>query len=324
MRDARAVRRPSPAEAVTEEFRQAVLTGLAAPQKSIPPKYFYDARGSALFERICALPEYYPTRAELEIFATHAPDFAAAIGPEARIVEFGSGAAIKVRHLLDALEAPAAYVPIDISAEPLNGSAAELRRRYPGLHVQPVTADYMAPFSLPPARRPPRRTAALFAGSTIGNFLPGEARGFLRRVARLVGTGGLLLIGVDLKKDPATLHAAYNDTAGVTAAFNLNLLIRINRELEGELAIDRFRHRAHYDPARGRIEMHLESLIDQHVVVSGERFAFAAGETIHTENSYKYAIPEFQAFAAGAGFAPVRAWTDRAGLFSVHLLRSAL
>ena len=301
------------------EFREAVLSGLGQAPKAVSCKYFYDEEGSRLFERICELPEYYPTRTELGILQAHAADMARAIGRDAVLVEFGSGASVKVRLLLDALTAPQAYIPVDISREHLLASASALAADYPALTVVPVCADYTAGFPLPEAAAG-AAPVAFFPGSTIGNFDPGEARAFLGRVARLVGPGGGLLIGVDLKKDTAILHAAYNDSAGVTAAFNLNLLKRINRELDGDFDLARFEHRAVYDPGKGRIEMHIASRETQTVRVDGHRFAFAADETIHTENSYKYGIAGFHALASEAGFEARNVWTDPAHLFSVHYL----
>lgn len=301
-------------------FLSDVVDGLSRARKSLPCKYFYDQRGSALFDAICGLEEYYPTRTETAILRRHAAEFAELAGPRAAVVELGSGSSVKVRILLDALENPAAYVPVDISREHLLASAARLAGDYPNLTVVPVAADYVQGFPLPPVAAP-ERLLAFFPGSTIGNFEPAEAAAFLGRLARRLGAGSRLLIGVDLKKHRDVLEAAYNDTRGVTAAFNLNLLARINRELDGNFDLDGFAHHAFYDETHGRIEMHLVSRRAQTVVVGGRTFYFAAGETIHTENSWKYALPEFERLARGAGWRTVRTWTDRAGLFGVSWLQ---
>lgn len=303
-------------------FRDTVLRGLALPRKSIPPKYFYDTRGSELFEAICALPEYYPTRTEIAILERHAADMAERIGPAAQIIEYGSGSSRKVRLLLDALHEPVAYMPVDISTDHLRQMAAQLAEDYPALEVTAVAADYTRPFTPPVPRRTPQVRVALFTGSTIGNFEPGEALTFLRQTARLLAAGGLLLIGTDLRKDPNRLHAAYNDSAGVTAAFNLNLLARMNRELGGDFALEAFDHYAFYNPLAHRIEMHLVSRRDQTVRVAGRAFHFGVGESLHTENSYKFGIDQFRDMAREAGFAPDGLWLDDDGLFAVHLLKA--
>ncbi len=315
---------PPPALPGNEGFLADVLAGLQRPQKELPCKYFYDEHGAQLFERICELPEYYLTRAELAILRAHLPEMAGCLGGDALLVEYGSGSGMKTRLLLAELarqgKRPAAYVPVDISREQLLGSAAALRRAFPGLVVSPVCADFTASFALP--TQPAARRAVFFPGSTLGNFDPPAAQRFLRRVAAQCGPGGGLLIGVDLKKDPAVLERAYDDAAGVTRDFNLNLLRRINRELGGTFALDRFRHHARYNAAAGRIEMHLISQGDQIVHVGGVAIAFRDGESIHTENSYKYGADEFIALAASAGFAlhGARTWIDAEGLFSVHYL----
>lgn len=303
-------------------FRDAVLGGLADSPKSIPPTYFYDARGSELFEQICALPEYYPTRTETSILRRYASDIAKRIGPDAQIVEYGSGASDKVRIILDALEQPVAYMPVDISGEYLGDAAERLAADYPDLEVTAVIADYRQPFAVPATRRRARARISLFTGSTIGNFTPEEATAFLRHAARRLAGGGALLIGADLRKDPGLLHAAYNDAAGVTAAFNLNLLTRINRELDGTFDVDAFDHYAFYNPLAGRIEMHLMSRRPQRVTVAGRGFVFATGESIHTENSYKFDLDGFRDMARRAGFVPEAVWLDDQRWFSVHLLRS--
>jgi dimethylhistidine N-methyltransferase len=304
-----------------ESFREAVLTGLARPWKAIPCKFLYDARGSALFEEICTLPEYYPTRTEIEILERNAAAIAEEMGPNCRLIEFGSGASRKVRILLRALDRPAAYVPIDISRDHLQRAADSLAVEFPELPVIAVCADYTRPIALP---MPPDRSGkrvGFFPGSTIGNFEPAAAAGFLANCATILGPEGEMLVGVDLRKDRQILEAAYNDPAGVTSAFNLNLFERINRELGGDIAISKFEHFAFYNDAQGRIEIYIRSLVDQEIRILGRRLRFARGELVHTEYSYKYAIPEFQALAASAGFAPVSAWIDPEGLFSVHRLR---
>lgn len=306
-----------------EEFRQAVLRGLAQPRKAIPSKFLYDAQGSALFDAICDLPEYYPTRTEFGILRARASAIAELVGPGAALVEFGGGSCQKARILLDAFEAPAAYVPVDVSGEHLEKAAADLAAEYPQLAVVAVCADYMRPFRLPPAAQAAAKRVGFFPGSTIGNLRPEEARAFLTHAARLLGRpGGELIIGVDLKKDPARLHAAYNDAAGVTASFSRNLLARMNRELDAGFDLDAFAHDAFYNAARGRIEIYLRSLVEQTVPVAGRRIRFAAGERIHTEYSYKYGVDEFAALAAEAGFRAVESWTDPDRLFSVHYLRA--
>jgi dimethylhistidine N-methyltransferase len=308
----------APAE---ESFRDAVLAGLGRRRKSIPCRFFYDERGSALFEEICELPEYYPTRTEIGILEDNAREIARLMGRHAQLIEFGSGSSRKVRILLDALEEPAAYVALDISREPLLHATETLAAEFPRLAVVAVCADYTRPFDLPPlpVTRAGRRVG-FFPGSTIGNFVPDEAVEFLAGWRRLLGRDGGLLIGVDLKKDKDVLEAAYDDRQGVTAAFNLNLLERMNRELGGDFDLDRFAHEAFYNEAAGRIEIYIRSLADQIVTVAGHAIRFAEGERIHTEDSCKYSVPEFHRLAAHAGFRPVQTWTDDAALFSVHFL----
>ncbi|HJU15353.1 MAG TPA: L-histidine N(alpha)-methyltransferase [Stellaceae bacterium] len=301
-----------------ESFRDAVLAGLTKSRKSIPCKFLYDARGSALFEEICRLPEYYPTRTETLILEENAASVAARMGPECCIVEFGSGASQKARLLLEALERPAAYVAVDISRDHLRAAAASLAEDFPALPVIAVCGDYTRPFRLPPLPEPVDQRVGFFPGSTIGNFEPEEALSFLVNCRRLLGPGGDMIVGVDLKKEPEILDAAYNDRAGVTAAFNLNLLARINRELGAAFDLDRFEHVAFYNEAEGRVEIYLKSLADQEVRVAGVRIRFARGELIHTEYSYKYAVAEFRQLARRAGFRPVETWIDRGELFSVH------
>jgi len=303
-----------------EEVRAGLLHGLRQQRKRIACKFLYDARGSALFERICQLPEYYPTRTEHGILARHAQAIADLAGPECLLVEYGSGSSTKTRLLLDRLARPAAYVPVDISRDCLFATAGRLGVDYPHLTVLPVCADYTRRFALPPVPRRWRRTVAFFPGSTIGNFTPLQAVGFLRQMRATIGPAGGVVIGVDLKKDPRILHAAYNDAAGVTAAFNLNLLVRCNRELGGNFVLDQFAHYACYNALVGRIEMHLVSLRGQTVTIAGERMALAAGETIFTESSYKYSVEQFAGLARRAGFRVAQVWRDPQELFSVQYL----
>jgi len=304
-----------------ESFRDAVFAGLGQAKKTLPCKFFYDARGSALFERICGVPEYYLTRTEIRVLEDYAGEIARHIGAYCRLIELGSGSSRKVRILLEALEAPAAYVPVDISREHLREAASRLAADFSRLSVIAVCADYTRPFALPPLPGRPGKRVGFFPGSTIGNFEPEAVVRFLAHCAELLGPEAEMLIGVDLKKEPAILDAAYNDRAGLNAAFNLNLLERINRELDGDLDIARFEHLAFYNEEKGRMELYLKSLSDQTARIAGRPFRFAEGERIHTENSYKYAIPEFHALAAQAGFRAVRTWTDRNDLFSVHYFR---
>jgi L-histidine Nalpha-methyltransferase len=306
-----------------EDFESAVRAGLSRTPRELPCKFLYDERGSKLFDEICRLDEYYPTRTEIGVLETNAARIAALIGENCQLVEYGSGSSVKVRILLNALNSVAAYTPVDISREHLLKSASDLARDFPDLEVIAVCADYTLPFEVPrPRRHPDARRVVFFPGSTIGNFTREAARDFLAGVSRVVGPGGGLLIGVDLKKDPVILDAAYNDREGVTAAFNLNLLLRINRELGADFDLSSWRHRARYDETAGRIEMHLESQRRQTVHVNGDAFAFTAGESIHTESSYKYGLDEFQTLARSAGLVPVEAWTDADGLFSVHFFRT--
>ena len=304
-----------------ESFRDAVLNGFGRTPKSIPCKFFYDARGSALFEAICRLPEYYLTRTEVAILEQNAPAIAAQIGSHSRLIEFGSGASTKARILLRALDRPVAYVPVDISREHLRDAATSLAEDFPSLPVVAVCADYTRAFPLPPLPGPSGKRVGFFPGSTIGNFEPDAAVDFLANYARVLGPGGEMLIGVDLEKDPAILEAAYNDRAGVTAAFNLNLIVRINRELDGDLDIGRFEHVAFYNQVEGRIEIYIRSLANQEAWIAGTPILFAKGELIHTEYSYKYSVAEFRALAGRAGFSAVDTRTDPGDLFSVHYFR---
>lgn len=304
-----------------ESFRDAVLAGLSNVPKSLPCKFFYDQRGSALFEAICEVPEYYLTRTELAILEQYAPVIAARIGPNCRLVELGSGASRKVRLLLAALEAPLAYIPVDISRDFLRGAAAGIAADFPDLDVVAVCADYTRPFELPKIAGPAGKTVGFFPGSTIGNFEPEAVVAFLRHCGKLLGPGAEMLIGADVKKDTVILDAAYNDAQGLNAAFNLNLLHRIKNELDSDIAIDDFAHVAFYNTDEGRVELYIRSLKDQTATIAGRRFPFAAGEMIHTENSYKYAIDEFRALAARAGFQALDTWIDPKRLFGVHYLR---
>jgi dimethylhistidine N-methyltransferase len=313
----RAAQRAAP----LSDFARELFAGLSLEARSISPKFFYDAVGSALFDRICELPEYYPTRTEIRILTECAPEIAEQIGPHAEIVEFGAGSLTKVRLLLDALDAPRRYVPIDISGEHLEASVSRLRADYPSLAVQPMVADYTMPLVLPSREKGGGQRVGFFPGSTLGNFSPDEALAFLQLAQRLLRGGGLLL-GVDLVKDPALLHAAYNDSQGVTAAFNLNLLRRANAELDTDFDVDGFTHAAFYNAPLRRIEMHLVSRRAQAVTLDGQRFNFDEGETIHTENSYKFTIDGLRALAVQAGFRPAAVWTDPERLFSVHWLQA--
>ncbi len=304
-----------------EVFRRDVLAGLAQRNKSVPCKYLYDEEGARLFERICELEEYYPTRTELGILRRHIGEIARELGPRANLVDLGSGSGVKTRLLLEHLEDPASYVPVDVARAQLLECSARLAEEYRGLLVEPVCADYTLDFELPPAPDGSGQTTVFFPGSTIGNFEPEEAEDFLRRVGRLRGGAGNVLIGVDLKKSPETLNPAYNDAQGVTARFNLNLLARVNRELEGRFDLGQFRHHAFYNADAGRIEMHLVSRRRQRVRVDGHEFEFAGDESIVTEHSYKYAVEEFRRLAARAGFEVTRCWTDERRWFSVQLLQ---
>ncbi len=299
-----------------------VLRGLRSAHKTLPPKLFYDVVGAELFERITTLPEYYLTRTELAILTEHVAELAALAGPHCALVEYGSGAGVKVRLLLDALERPAAYVPIDISAAQLARVARDLATEYPAVAVTPVCADYTAPLHLPDLPQRARRVA-FFPGSTIGNFHPTEAAAFLRRVRRTVADDGVLVLGVDRRKDAALLGAAYDDAAGVTAAFNLNMLHRLNRDFGADFDTAQFAHRAFFNDAASRVEMHLVSLAPQVVRVAGVPIAFERGETIWTESSYKYDRDQLEQLVSSAGFAITRLWTDADDRFWVAYLSAA-
>jgi dimethylhistidine N-methyltransferase len=304
------------------DFRSALVHGLMAKTKAIPCRFLYDARGSALFDRICELPEYYPTRTELGILRAAAPEIAERAGPGAQMIELGGVNSLKARILLDALDAPAAYIPIDISREHLKASAHAIHAEKPGLEVLAVCADYTQPLVLPEAPGAGMKLG-FFPGSTIGNLQPDEAMVFLAAWAERLGPGAAMVVGVDLRKDAGILEPAYDDAAGVTAEFSKNLLARANRELGADFDLDAFAHRARYDPAHGRIQIHLESLKDQIVHLGALGLPLEAGERIHVEDSYKYSIDGFRGIARAAGFRPAAVWTDPAELFSVHWLETA-
>ncbi|KTT22143.1 L-histidine N(alpha)-methyltransferase [Pseudacidovorax intermedius] len=310
------------ADDANRPFAEELQAALAERPRRISPKWFYDAKGSQFFDRICELPEYYPTRTELSILRSRAAEIAHQIGPDAEIVEFGAGSLVKIRLLLDALQSPRRFLPIDISGEHLRGAADLLRNDYPGLEVTPVVADYTRPFDLPARLPGAGRRVGFFPGSTLGNFAPDEALAFLRQAARLLRGGGLLL-GVDLVKDPQLLHAAYNDAQGVTAAFNLNLLARANEELGTDFDLQAFSHAAFYNAPHRRIEMHLVSRREQVVTLDGRHHVFEEGETLHTEYSHKFTVDGLRAMAARAGFGIGPVWTDPQRLFSVHWLPAA-
>jgi dimethylhistidine N-methyltransferase len=302
----------------TESFRRAALDGLAQSQKQISSKFLYDERGSKLFDQICELEEYYPTRTEIGIMKEHVDAMVEAIGPQARLVELGSGSSLKTRILLDHLDDLAVYVPIDISRAHLVQAAEDLATDYPEVPVQPLCADYTSTFDLPEPPRPAARTVVYYPGSTVGNFQPEQALDFLGRIADGLGGNAGLLIGVDLKKDVDVLEAAYNDAAGVTAAFNKNLLRRMNRELDATFDLDRFEHWSFWNEEEGCMESHLRSTTEQTVTVAGEPFSFEEGETIHTEYSYKYTLDEFADLVGEAGFSVEQVWTDDRSYFSVQ------
>ncbi|MCK7594861.1 L-histidine N(alpha)-methyltransferase [Pseudomarimonas salicorniae] len=304
------------------DIRRDVLEGLARTPKQLPSKYFYDARGSELFEAICEQPEYYLTRTELAILDTHMDGIARALGERVLLLEFGSGSGIKTRKLLAGLVDPVGYVPIDISISALTDSAIALRQAFPRLCVLPVCADFTQPLQLPTPQRSAERKVMFFPGSTLGNFAPADALSLLRRIRALVGEGGGLLLGVDMKKDVARLEAAYNDAAGVTAAFTLNLLERLNRELDADFDLSAFRHRARYNPMAGRIETHLVSQRPQVVQIAGSRFSFDEGEAMLVEYSAKYDQDDIDRLARQTGFAVEQRFSDPAGDFSLQCLRA--
>lgn len=304
-------------------FRQAVLRGLSRRPRAIPCKYLYDSEGSALFDRITELEEYYPTRTEIALLHQAGPDLAARIGPGARVVEFGCGSMRKTRLLLAALPRPAAYVAIDVAREPLLLGAQRLAALYPQMAVVPLVADFTRPLALPPDQGDGGNgepVLGFFPGSTIGNMRPAEARAFLRRAGRVVGAGGRLLVGVDLIKDPALLDAAYDDSQGVTAAFIRNLLGRANRELGADFDVDGFDHRAWWNARESRVEIHLVAARRQVVGIDGHSFTFRRGDVIHVEDCYKYSVEQFRWLARLGGFEPETVWVDDSRLFSLHLL----
>jgi dimethylhistidine N-methyltransferase len=305
-------------EPVNADFLAEVLAGLTSSPRMLPCKFFYDERGADLFQKICELPEYYITRTETELLRRYAPDIAESIGPNAALIGFGTGAGIKTRLLLEHLQNPIAYIPVDISKQRLVDSAFELSRAMPALEIMPVCADYLQELQFPKPLRKPDHVAVFFPGSTIGNLEPPVAEDFLRRVCRLCGENGGLIIGIDLQKSREVLEAAYNDGAGVTAEFNLNLLVRTNRELGADFDLARWKHRAVYNEVEGRIEMHLVSVGEQTVHVGSRDFVFAGGEKIITEFSYKHTLAGFARLAASAGFREAsRVWTDPQQLFAI-------
>ena len=308
-------------EAEIAEFRAAVLAGLAHRPRSIPSRFLYDAVGSALFEDITRLEEYYPTRTETALLETYGAEIAQLVGDVDILVEFGSGSSRKTSLLIDALDGLDIYIPIDVSESFLADAAKRLEAEHDGLTVKPLVGDFMRTRDL--AGAPRGEKLGFFSGSTIGNLTHEEARDFLVNAAHLLGRDSAFLIGVDLKKKLDILRPAYDDEGGVTAAFSLNMLTRINRELDGDFDTTQFAHRAVYNDSKGRIEIYLESLTEQTVQVCNRRFNFARAERVHTENSHKYSVPEFQALALSAGWRPVEAWTDADQLFSLHLLRRA-
>jgi dimethylhistidine N-methyltransferase len=308
---------PAAAAAAKENFRDEVLRGLAKSPRELPCKFFYDERGAQLFQQICDLPEYYITRTEIEILRLHGAEMAKTLGPQIELIGLGTGAGTKTRILLEELRDPRVYVPIDISKEQLEKSAARFREMFPALQILPVAADYLGPFELPLPRQLSSRSIVYFPGSTIGNFDPDLAGEFLTRLVELAGDGGGLLIGVDLQKDRHVIEAAYNDSAGVTAQFNKNLLTRINRELGGDFDLAHWQHYAIYNPAEGRIELYLLSEIEQTVKIGDRTFQFRAGEKILTEYSYKHTIGGFITLARQVGFNFEQVWTDEPRLFGV-------
>lgn len=310
-------------EPTSGDAEQEILGGLNQPQKQISPKYFYDEAGSRLFDEICAQPEYYPTRTELGIMQAHIGDIAKLVGSQASVIEFGSGSSLKTRLLLQHLPKLAAYVPVDISKETLEATAEELAADFPDIEILPVCADFTQPFRLPTPKIMPRRNLVFFPGSTIGNLEVDKALSLLRVMREEAKNDGALLIGVDLVKPPEILEPAYNDAAGVTADFNLNLLERLNREYDANFSLPAFQHKAIYDADNSRIEMRLVSLQKQRVRVAGESFDLNKGEYIVTEHSHKYSLGQFESMANAAGFAVQEVWTDEEKLFSVQYLNTA-
>jgi dimethylhistidine N-methyltransferase len=300
-------------------FMADALAGLQSNPKSLPCKYFYDARGSELFEQICELEEYYPTRTELQILKARLPEISAKLGPNCMVIEYGTGSGVKTGLLLESLVDPVAYVPVDISREALMQSVEALAERFTDLELMPICADFTQEIEIPEPPRGAERHVVFFPGSTIGNLTHDEAVEFLRGCARLCGRGGAVLLGVDLVKNPAILEAAYDDAAGVTAEFNRNLLHRMNRELGADFDVDAFAHEAVYNAAAGRIEMYLRSERDTEVSIDGRTLSFTAGEMVHTESSHKYTPEGFRALARRAGLTPEGYWADSDRLFSVQL-----
>ena len=307
---------------IDNDFLNDVIEGLSQNPKTLKPKYFYGNRGAQLFTEICTTPEYYPTRTEIKILNQNAEDIASQIGDNTALIEYGSGALEKIKILLDFLNEPVGLIPVDISEDQLFASAKNLENLYPDLEILPVAADFTKPIPIPGFSHPPKKHVAFFPGSTIGNFEPDLAIQFLEGVTKTIGLDGLLLIGFDLKKDIETLLAAYDDQRGITSSFNKNLLSRINDELGGNFNLDTFEHVARYNENKGRIEMHLKSTTEQTVLINKELFEFLAGETIHTENCYKFTKESFTAMSSKAGLYPVKTWTDDQNLFAVMLLRT--
>ena len=307
---------------IDNDFLNDVIEGLSQNPKTLKPKYFYDNRGAQLFTEICTTPEYYPTRTEIKILNQNAENIASQIGDNTALIEYGSGALEKIKILLNFLNEPVGLIPVDISEDQLFTSAKNLENLYPDLEILPVAADFTKPIPIPEFSHPPKRYVAFFPGSTIGNFEPDLAIQFLEGVTKTIGLDGLLLIGFDLKKDIETLLAAYDDQRGITSSFNKNLLSRINDELGGNFNLDTFEHVARYNENKGRIEMHLKSTTEQTVSINKELFEFLEGETIHTENCYKFTKESFTAMSSKAGLYPVKTWTDDQNLFAVMLLRT--
>ena len=305
---------------ISASLRTTILSGLFNRPRTLPPALFYDAAGAALFEKISDLPEYYPTRTECSILQMHAADLARHAGPRVALIEYGSGEGVKVQFLLDHLADPVAYIPVDVSCEQLNDVSRRRSAQYPALEVLPLCADYTRPFELPALPHKSRRVA-FFPGSTIGNFHPTEASAFLHRIRHTTGSDGGLILGVDRRKDEKVLHAAYNDSAGVTAQFNLNALSHLNNQLGANFKLENFRHVAFFNDKASRIEMHLESLVDQRVTVDDHDIDFEAGETIHTESSYKYDEQRLEALVEGSGFCIEELYTDEKDWFWVAWLK---
>lgn len=302
----------------SNEFATEVLEGLEGDSKTIPCRFLYDSKGSRLFEEITDLEEYYPTRTEIKLLKAHSEEIAEIAGRNVTLIEFGSGSSKKTRYVIEALQNISSYVPIDISSSALEEAEHDLQKHFPDLKISPLHADFLQPMNIPNPES--NYNLGFFPGSTIGNFEKPDAIHFLTRAREILGNNSGLVIGVDLQKDLDILIPAYDDSEGVTAAFNLNILARINRELDGNIDLDRFRHKAIYNREAQRIEMHLESLHDQNASILGKKISFTKGETIHTENSHKYTIESFQSLAQKAGWKPLNHWTDQAKLFSIHYL----